>query len=83
MGGPLVKRLRLRPLTAASPVRVWYGSPNFKVGAYSAEVPPVPIPNTVVKLSNVDDTWLVTTWENKTVPAFIFLNSSVGRARDC
>ncbi len=26
--GPLVKRLRLRPLTAATPVRFWYGSPH-------------------------------------------------------
>ena len=25
--GPLVKRLRLQPLTLASPVRFWYGSP--------------------------------------------------------
>ena len=31
--GPLVKRLRLRPLTAATPVRVWYGSPNLSAKA--------------------------------------------------
>ena len=28
--GPLVKRLRHRPLTPVTPVRFWYGSPNFK-----------------------------------------------------
>ena len=40
-----------------------------KVGVYSDEVTPVPIPNTEVKLINVNDTWLVTTWESKTMPA--------------
>ena len=42
-----------------------------KVGAYSDEVTPVPIPNTEVKLIDVDDTWLETTWESRTVPAHI------------
>ena len=28
------------------------------------EVPPVPFPNTAVKLSRVDDTWGETPWEN-------------------
>ena len=82
--GPLVKRLRLRPLTAASPVRFWYGSPKFfKVGVYSNEVTPVPIPNTEVKLICVEDTWLATAWKNRTMPALTFLNSSVGRACGC
>ena len=40
-----------------------------KVGVYSDEVTPVPIPNTEVKLINVDDTWLATTRESKTMPA--------------
>ena len=53
------------------------------IGAYSVEVPPVPIPNTAVKLNCVEDTWLVTAWENRTVPPFIFLHSSVGRALGC
>ena len=53
------------------------------VGAYSGEVTPVPIPNTEVKLINVDDTWLETTWKSRTVPAYIFLLSSVGRALGC
>ncbi len=36
---------------------------DFKAGADGREVPPVPIPNTEVKLSYVENTWLVTAWE--------------------
>ena len=32
------------------------------------EVPPVPIPNTVVKLLSVEDTWWATAWENRSSP---------------
>ena len=39
-------------------------------GANSCEDPPVPIPNTEVKLTNAENTWLVTTRENRTVPEF-------------
>ena len=38
------------------------------VGAYYGEGPPVPIPNTEVKLTSAHDTWLATAWENKSVP---------------
>ena len=38
------------------------------VGAFSAEVPPVPIPNTVVKLICAYNTWLVTAREDRSVP---------------
>ena len=38
------------------------------VGAYDVEGPPVPIPNTVVKLISVEDTWLATARENRAVP---------------
>ena len=38
------------------------------IGAYSNEVTPVPIPNTEVKLIHVDDTWLATARETKSVP---------------
>ena len=61
------------------------------VGVNGCEVPPVPIPNTVVKLTYVEDTWLATTWENRAMPTHkmeskalvallscIFLHSSVG-----
>ena len=41
----------------------------FLVGVNSYEVPPVPIPNTEVKLIRVEDTWLATTWENRSMPA--------------
>ena len=40
------------------------------VGAYGNEVTPVPIPNTEVKLIRVDDTWLVTARETKSVPTY-------------
>ena len=53
---------------------------KFQVGAYCSEVTPVPIPNTAVKLTRVDDTRLVTARESRSVPALICLLSSVGRA---
>ena len=37
-------------------------------GDYDEEVTPVPIPNTVVKLLDADDSWLETTCENMTSP---------------
>ena len=46
-----------------------------QVGAYSDEVTPVPIPNTEVKLIRVDDTWLVTARETKSVPTLIIIGS--------
>ena len=42
-------------------------------GDNSEEDPPVPIPNTVVKLLSADDTWGVTLWEIRTSPLFYFL----------
>ena len=39
-----------------------------KVGIDDAEGPPVPIPNTEVKLSSAEDTWLVTARENRKMP---------------
>ena len=44
-------------------------------GANSCEDPPVPIPNTEVKLTNAENTWLVTTRENRTVPEFSAVKS--------
>ena len=52
-------------------------------GDDSEEDPPVPIPNTEVKLFSVEDTWLETARENREMPTHIFLHSSVGRAHDC
>ena len=37
-------------------------------GGHSKEVPPVPIPNTEVKLLSVEDTWRATARENRTLP---------------
>ena len=38
---------------------------NKIVGVDCREGPPVPIPNTEVKLAGAEDTWLVTAWENR------------------
>ena len=61
--------LRLRPLTPATRVRISYGSPLWAtkekkiVGVYSDEGPPVPIPNTAVKLISAENTWGAAPWE--------------------
>ena len=82
--GPLVKRLRHRPLTAKTGVRFSYGSPQtfriankvlqttasnvqFTVGVYDEEGPPVPIPNTVVKLFGAENTWRAAARENRSM----------------
>ena len=41
---------------------------NEIVGVNGDEGTPVPIPNTVVKLISVEDTWRVTARENRAVP---------------
>ena len=38
------------------------------VGVDDDEGPPVPIPNTEVKLIGADDTWLATAWKNREMP---------------
>ncbi len=38
------------------------------VGVFSDEGPPVPIPNTVVKLISADNTWLEAAREDKAMP---------------
>ena len=52
------------------------------VGVNDDEDPPVPIPNTVVKLVGAEDTWSETTRENRSMPTHIRTISSVGRATD-
>ena len=39
-----------------------------RIGVYGDEGPPVPIPNTVVKLINAENTWLEAARENRTTP---------------
>ena len=63
------------------------------VGVFNGEGPPVPIPNTEVKLTSADDTCLETDRENRSTPtqrlwqlvkAFVIcLLSSTGRACGC
>ena len=44
------------------------GKPDgMQVSATNAEGPPVPIPNTAVKLCSGEDTWLEAAWENNSV----------------
>ena len=38
------------------------------VGANDGEGPPVPIPNTVVKLTGAENTWRGTAWEDRKAP---------------
>ena len=54
------------------PIRICtLSSVSILAGAYCKEVPPVPFPNTAVKLFRDENTWLVTTWEISSVPASI------------
>ena len=52
-------------------VRAQLGEPKTRyklIGVDDAEGPPVPIPNTEVKLSGAENTWLVTARENREMP---------------
>ncbi len=48
------------------------------VGVYNIEVPPVPIPNTVVKLNRAENTWRVAAWEDRSSPTFFFIGEYPG-----
>lgn len=39
----------------------------YRVGVDDAEGPPVPMPNTEVKLVNAESTWLEAAWEDRTL----------------
>ena len=73
-------------VTGSSPVGGAKNSLQL-IGVDDAEGPPVPIPNTEVKLSGAEDSALATRCENREMPtqgeSHIFLHSSVGRAHDC
>ena len=45
---------------------IWY-SPNA-VGVFNGEGPPVPIPNTEVKLTSAENTCLATDWKDRSTP---------------
>ena len=50
---------------------------NPIVGVDCDEVPPVPIPNTEVKLIGAEDTWLEAARENRLMPA-LRMNHPIG-----
>ena len=50
------------------------------VGDDRDEVPPVPMPNTEVKLIIAKDTWWVTARENRVLPTLSFLYSSLAQS---
>ena len=45
------------------------GGRGEQVGVDYGEVPPVPIPNTVVKLTGAENTWMATSREDRLMPA--------------
>ena len=61
-------------LLTSSPSALRFISSFKDVGVYCAEVTPVPIPNTEVKLCREDNTWLATAWENISMPALSSLS---------
>ena len=50
---------------------MWYNT-IYKVGAYCREGPPVPIPNTEVKLISAENTWLEAAWKDRSMPSLIY-----------
>ena len=61
-------------LLTSSPSALRFISSFKEVGVYCAEVTPVPIPNTEVKLCREDNTWLATAWEYISMPALSSLS---------
>ena len=54
---------------------------RYIVGVVNGEGPPVPIPNTEVKLTSAENTWLETAWEDRKMPTqFASLAQSVEHA---
>ena len=60
-----------KPFERASPQSGAPAKPGSEhmAGVNYAEVPPVPIPNTEVKLSSAENTWWVTAREDRSMPA--------------
>ena len=55
-----------------------YSVKGIQSGDNSGEDTPVPISNTVVKLSSADDTWWGTAWESRTLPVSVKSRSRSG-----
>ena len=58
----------------------------MQVGIHSDEGPPVPIPNTEVKLCGAEDTWREAARENRSRPTLFYTSALLAqlvRASDC
>ena len=53
----------------------------YLVGASNDEGPPVPIPNTEVKLISAEDTCLATDWEDRSVPTQQIISADASLAQ--
>ena len=63
-----LRKFRSRMLCSCQGVRE---KDKFTISGDDGEgVPPVPIPNTEVKLSGAEDTWLVTARKNREMPTY-------------
>ena len=60
--------------TPATKLSMWH-TVFFSLGGKSAMEPPVPIPNTEVKLRSADDTASARVWENRSLPGDYFSES--------
>ena len=66
--GHQIKKAGQRLITETRGIQFFIGSVKHfhnRVRVDCHEGPPVPIPNTEVKLMYADDTWRATAWENK------------------
>ena len=63
--------LRISKEIATQLDEAYQNSINFP-GDYGGGVPPVPIPNTAVKPSSADGTWIEGSWESKSLPGSNF-----------
>ena len=53
------------------------------VGLTNAEGPPVPIPNTEVKLRSAENTMLATAWKDRSRPTFVLTDEAHNLKRGC
>ena len=60
--------------TPATKLSMWH-TVFFSLGGKSAMDPPVPIPNTEVKLRSADDTASARVWENRSLPGDYFVKN--------
>ena len=60
-------------------------SESCLVSVFIVQGPPVPIPNTEVKLTCAENTWLEAAWENRSSPTFLLFcfMSIVNMKRPC